>query len=139
MCEETDVEGAQLEPLQHPLACVHPMGSRCDFFHKVVVNKGVHSMQTAWNKHFLLTAGLGRGSKAATRVVRSNPAAPVQALSPDLEFLEFCSCCSRRVVQWRCHQGSAISHQLSAGATEPLQHPGVLGGNQERHPRVSQQ
>lgn len=44
MCEETDVEGAQLEPLQHPLACVHPMGSRCDSFHKVVVNKGVHSM-----------------------------------------------------------------------------------------------
>lgn len=29
MYEETDVEGAQLEPLQHPQPVWYPMGSRC--------------------------------------------------------------------------------------------------------------
>lgn len=60
MYEETDVEGAQLEPLQHPQPMCIPRGEgvprllhRQWYFHQVVANKGIHSIQVAWNMHFL--------------------------------------------------------------------------------------
>lgn len=103
-------------------------------FHKVVVNKGVHSMHIAWNMHFLPHTWVRQR-------IQSNQQPPEwweQTLlllcepSPQIWGLDFAA---HRVVQSRCQQGSALSLSAQCRGCRTSPASWSSGGNQERDSR----